>query len=79
MELIQIALLLLYPIILPSYGAAEVIKVSTRHYEPFMYGTSNGSFVNGIEFQLIKTIAGKLNTAVELRHSPQQFDQMNLT
>lgn len=35
------------------------LRVSTEHYEPFMYRDKNGNFNNGIEYKLIKTIAEK--------------------
>lgn len=37
----------------------QVLRVSTRNYEPFMYQNKSGKFFDGIEYKLIKTIAEK--------------------
>lgn len=39
--------------------SVQSIQVSARHFEPFMYRNKYGEFDNGIEYQLIKTIADK--------------------
>lgn len=52
---------------LSAFSTSQVIRVSTRHYEPFMYRNSSGAFVDGIEFALIKTIAKTLGMQVTFR------------
>lgn len=37
----------------------QVLQVSTRNYEPFMYQNKSGKFFDGIEYKLIKTIVEK--------------------
>lgn len=33
------------------------LRVSSNHYEPFMYQNEMGQFYNGIEYKLLKAIA----------------------
>lgn len=72
MKLFQIIFLfsLLY---LSASSPSEVIRVTTRQYEPFMYRNSSGAFVDGIEYALIKTIAKTLNMEVTFRPMSQDF------
>lgn len=65
------------PFILPSYDTSEVIRVSTRHYEPFLLKNYNGNFTEGIEFQLIRTIAKRLDMNLEFQEFGTEFDRNN--
>lgn len=49
------------------------LRVTTRHYEPFMYQNDNGLFYHGIEFFLMQTIAKKLKTEVTYVNSSKQL------
>lgn len=44
--------------------AKEALSVATRHYEPYMYRGIDGRFENGIEFNVIETIASKLGKKI---------------
>lgn len=47
-----------------SVSNENIIHILTKHYEPFMYQNSNGTFNDGIEFKLIQTIADKLDLKI---------------
>lgn len=53
------------------------LELVTRHHEPFMYKNSNGDFVDGIEFHLIRTIAEKLHLNLEVTSSNMQLALIN--
>lgn len=59
----------------------STLRVLSHHYAPFMYQNGNKSFYNGIEFELIRTIAEKehLNLSITEtagRHSPENLKQL---
>lgn len=61
-----------------GHGLANEIKVRTRHYEPFMrQNATSGQFVDGIEFQLIATIARKLGMQVAFSAIPLDLGVLN--
>lgn len=60
--------------VLLALNSCELIRVRTRHYEPFIYQDANGKFGDGIEFQLIQTIAKELNMEVEFGLVPEIGD-----
>lgn len=66
-------------LILSVESTTEVIRVETKHYEPFMYQNAIGQFENGIEFQLLKTIANKLNMKLVFSESKLDLETMNTT
>lgn len=45
----------------------SIIRVSTQHYEPFIYQDKHGQFYKGIEYNIIESIAKKLNKTVSYR------------
>lgn len=69
MNLQKISLIVLISSILPVQSASGVIRVETKHYEPFMYRDSNGKFVDGVEFHLMEAIAAKLDMKLEFKES----------
>lgn len=58
----------------------SILRVSTYHYEPFMYQDEIRTFYKGIEYQLIKTIAEKkrLNLLIKPRkqHIQENIKQL---
>lgn len=50
-----------------------VLRVSTTHYEPFMYQSKSGDFYKGIDYNLIKTIVEKENLSLLLQNEVSHF------
>lgn len=60
--------------ILPVYDTSKVIRIGTRHYEPYIYQNPVGIFTDGIEFHLIQTIAEHWNAEVEFKDLAKEID-----
>lgn len=58
---------------------SHILRVSSTHYEPFMYLNEKGQFDNGIEYKLLKTIAEKLHLDLVIQNqiSLQNDDHLN--
>lgn len=54
------------------------LRVSTRCYEPFIYQDADGQFSKGLEYELIKTIAQKVDLEVKFQNdsSRSNYDRL---
>lgn len=58
----------------------KTLRVALIPSEPFVYHDERGQSINGIEFELVKTIAKKenLNVSFEIQRNPLQLNQTTL-
>lgn len=78
MALLSIVAFFILVAFLPVFCASQEIRVTTRHFEPYMYQNSEGKFVDGIEYNLCKTIAEKLRMQVTFKQSSNKLEQLNM-
>lgn len=78
MKLAQLSAVFFVLTILPVYNTSKVIRIGTRHYEPYIYQNHTGIFTDGIEFHLIQTIAKHWNIKVEFKDLAKEIDSNNI-
>lgn len=52
----------------------QILRISTAHFEPFMYQDKNGNFNDGIEYKLVKMIAKQLNRTFSFQSTSKHSD-----
>lgn len=50
------------------------VRVSSTHYEPYMYRNEKGEFVNGIEYKLLEVIAQKESLRLFFQNQPDPLN-----
>lgn len=57
--------------------AVQMLRVSTTHFEPYMYQDNDGNFYDGIEYKLVKKIAEILNMELSFQSTSKRTDICN--
>lgn len=65
--------------IFPVRSKFGVIRVQTKHYEPYMHQDASETFVDGIEFHMLTTIAKKLDMKLKFLDSSLDVESLNYT
>lgn len=62
----------------PILGTSKVIRVSTRHHEPYMYQNYNGTFTGGIELHMLLTMAKHWHMELEFKDHATEITANNI-